>query len=493
MTAKFSFSCAIALGSLLVSEAGHATQAAQEAAQSTTTAGNAAKATASAPSAKIAKTAGSTTAEPKTAPGAAAPTKDAAAPTKDAAAPIKDTAKSTPSETAQDAPAQAAEAAPQNPHGAAPHGMPGGGPPQNLSMPDPSVPSGSVIVEVVDEESRPVRGAKVNLLSLFQSVAEGNTEDVTTKMTDENGSVRFDKLDDAIRFSYAVAVEDRGASYDVPSFRLGKVGQRVRVHTFASTTDPREAFVGIQGYFTVQVNDDLLRIDGAYRVFNMGQKTWIPSGIFLHLPEDAEAVDAKLTAGDAGFEEAPKGLKLVGSFPPGQKDLAFSFHVPNTNTETRTIAFSIPPHTVDLNVLIEQAPGMGLSVSPGFAPAESRVGRNEKKVLVTRRVLRPGDGQLSEIRIELSGLPVIGPGRWIATFVALFIALLGILATWMKRRESEAEKQEQRKKAQDTLVGEMLLLETAHQNGDIGPRTYEETRREILVALARLEPDAATT
>lgn len=404
----------------------------------------------------------------------------------DGAASAPNAAKASEEGDAPKAPDGAAKASAQS---ASPHGMMGNGPPQNLSVPDPSVPARTIEVEVFDEHQRPLRGAKVNLLSLFQSIAEGNTEDVTSKITDESGLVRFEKLDDAIRYSYAVAVEDRGASYDVPSFRLGKVGQRVRIHTFATTSDPREAFMGIQGYFTVQVNDDLLRIDGAYRVFNMGQKTWLPSGIFLRLPESAQAVEAKLSAGDAGFEEAPQGLKLVGSFPPGQKDLAFSFHIPNTNTESQSFAMGIPPHTVDLNVLIEQAPGMGLSVSPGFAPAESRVGRNEKNVLVARRVLRPGEAQLSEIRIELTGLPVIGPGRWIATFIALGLALLGVLATWMKRRESATEKREQQDKARETLLNEMLLLERAHQGGDIGPRTYEETRREILVALARLEPE----
>lgn len=388
-------------------------------------------------------------------------------------------------------PAQAASSTPPNPHSVGARGMQTSRPPQSQSRPDGTLPTGTVVVEVLDEFERPLAGATVNLLTLFQSVAEGNTEDIEKKVTDEAGRVRFNKLDTAIRFSYAVSVESRGATYDVPSFRLGKVGQRVTIPTFATTTDPREAFVGIQGYFTVQVNDDLLRIDGAYRVFNMGQKTWTPNAILIRLPEDVQAVDAKLSAGDAGFEEAPGGMKLVGSFPPGQKDLTFSFHVPNTNTATRTIAVGVPPHSVDLNVLIEEAPGMGLSVSPAFPPAESRMGRNDKKVLVTRRVLRPGDGVVDSIQIELSGLPVIGPGRWIATFVALGIALLGLLATWMKRRESEVDTSHERDKARDTLLDEMLLLERAHRGGQIGPRTYEETRREILVALARLEPDTS--
>jgi hypothetical protein len=60
----------------------------------------------------------------------------------------------------------------------------------------------------------------------------------------------------------------------------------------------------------------------------------------------------------------------------------------------------------------------------------------------------------------------------------------------MKRRDSETDQGQQRDRARDTLLDEMLLLESAHRDGAVGPRTYEETRREILVALARLEPDA---
>lgn len=376
-----------------------------------------------------------------------------------------------------------------SPPAANPHGMAMGAPPTNRSFVDEQLPEGTVVVEVVDGAGNPLKGAKVRLLTHFQSIAEGNDEDVTEKPTDESGEARFDGLDTAIRFSYGVAVEHDGANYDAPGFRLGKTGQRVVVHTFPVSEDPREAFVGIQAFITVRVNDDLLRVDGGYRVINMSRTTWKPKPIFLKLPDDAQGVEAKLTMGDAGFEEAPGGMNLVGSFPPGQKDLAFAFHVPNTNEETRTIQLAVPPHAVDVNVLIEQAPGMGLSVSPGFEPAETRVGRDDKKVLVTRRVMRPGEGSLSSIVIELSGLPVIGPGRWIAALIALGVALLGLFAALLKQKETDEEKGEQRDRARNTLLDEMKLLERAHRDGEIGPRTYEQTKREIMVALARLEPN----
>jgi hypothetical protein len=384
-----------------------------------------------------------------------------------------------------------AQEAPPNPQ--APHGLGHGRPPQNESAPDPTLPEGQLLVEVVDENGRPVPAATVKLLTSFQSIAEGNDDNVIEKKSDPSGRVVFDGLKTAIRYSYAVSVSHQGASYDAPGFRMGKTGHRALIHTFPVSRDPREAFVGIQGYVTVQVNDDLLRVDGAYRVINMGRMTWVPEPIHLRLPADAQGVEAKLTAGDAGFREVPQGMALVGSFPPGQKDLTFAFHVPNRNERFRSIAMSVPPHVVDMNVLIEQAPGLELSVSPGFEPAESRVGRNNKKVLVTRRLMRPGEGTLSEVQIELSGLPVIGPGRWIAVLLALCMALSGFAAAWLRGKKSHQELDAQKDKAREALLSEMLLLEQAHQSGDLGPRTYEQTKQVIIAALARLEPEAGPT
>jgi hypothetical protein len=270
---------------------------------------------------------------------------------------------------------------------------------------------------------------------------------------------------------------------------LEKAGHRVVIHTYPVTSDPREAFVGLQGFVTVRLKEDLFRVDTVYRVINMSRTTWRPAPIRVELPQDAQGVEAKISSGDAGFREIPGGLELVGTFPPGQKDLPFAFHVPNENEESQTIEMSVPPHLVDMNVLTEASPGMTLSVSPGFPGSEERMGRDEKKVLLTRRVMRPGEGQLERVVIVLGGLPVIGPGRWIAVGVAALMAGLGLFAALFRKEEDdESEKKEEQERARNTLLGEMLLLKRAFDEGSIGPKTFEQTKREILTALARLEP-----
>src|SRR5690606_15066115 len=67
------------------------------------------------------------------------------------------------------------------PHGANPHGTAMGAPPTNRSFVDEKLPEGTVVVEVVDGAGNPLKGATVRLLTHFQSIAEGNDEDVTEK------------------------------------------------------------------------------------------------------------------------------------------------------------------------------------------------------------------------------------------------------------------------------------------------------------------------
>lgn len=372
--------------------------------------------------------------------------------------------------------------------GASPHGMATGAPPQDRSVTDPSLPAGVVRVEVLGASLEPLSGISVTLVAQFQSVAQGNSETEKRATTDAQGVATFTDLDTALRFTYGVRVIREGAVYTMPSFRLGKTGQRVTMHTYPVTADPKEAFVGLQGFVTVRVKEDLLRVDTVYRVINMSRKTYKPAPLSLRLPSDAQGFEAEIIEGDSGFRAIEGGVELKGTFPPGQKDLPFSFHVPNQNEERQSFSMALPPHVVDMNVLTEMSPGMGLTVTPGFEAAVERTGRDDKKVLLTRRVLRAGDSPISSITVELSGLPVIGPGRWWAVLGAAVVALLGVIATFFRKEESEDEKQLERERARQALLEEMSVLHRAMDEGVIGPRTFEQTKREILNALARLEP-----
>ena len=105
--------------------------------------------------------------------------------------------------------------------------------------------------------------------------------------------------------------------------------------------------------------------------------------------------------------------------------------------------------------------------------------------------MRPGQGQLDEVRIELSGLPVPGPGRLVACALGLLIAALGIIqASVLSKKTRLLEAQEDRDQARRILLGELVALEQAFASAAVGPKTHEQAKRQLLDALARLEVDS---
>ncbi len=374
--------------------------------------------------------------------------------------------------------------------GAHPGGFPQ--PLQNFSTPDPDVAKNTISVEVFNEHRAPLSGALVELHSHFQSVAKGDEKDTLQRRSDPQGRVSFSDLKNTVRYSYSVSVLRDGARYEVPSFRLDKTGHRIVLHTYPATSDIKAASIGLRGFVYMSLRADVLSFEVMYRVMNMGQVTWIPRGVTVDLPEGAQAIQAGTKAGDSGFSAGEGSAVLSGSFPPGQKDLSFSFQLPNTNKESLSLDFGVLPHVAELRVLAEEIKGMQLSVGPGFERVDRAAGPEEKPVLITRRVMQPGEPELRQIQVELSGLPVIGPGRYIALGVASLILLLGLGALFREGGRDEKVLRKEQARARKALLREMLLLTQAEKDGTIGPRTFEQTKREILLALARLESDASS-
>jgi hypothetical protein len=373
-----------------------------------------------------------------------------------------------------------------SPHGASPGG-------QNMeferaqmeSFADPTLPAGTLIVQILGEDSAPLKDVLVQVVQQFQSVARGNESTVLKKQSSADGTAQFPNLETAMRFSYSATVVRDGAEYVVPAFRFGTTGHRLRIPTYPVTSDPRKVGIGMRGFNHVQLRADVLQVDVMYRVINMGTSTWLPQAVNLALPEGAKAIDVGENPGSSGFKKQGESVTLMGSYPPGQTDVQFSFQLENSNTETRSITLGVLPHTAELRVLSELTPDLSLSVSPGFEATQTADGPSGKQVLITRRLMKPGEEALKEVTITLSGLPVTGPGRWYAIAIALII--LSVALVGISKGRSGDEVDEEKKRARKTLLTEIVVLERAFQDGIVGPRTFEQTKREILSALARLE------
>ncbi len=446
----------------------------------------------------------------------AAPTGAALKPTK--AAPGKPAASTerTPAAVAPMAPTSTATTTPEQPVAPVPPGHPpmaapgmdnphGAEAERDVSQPDPTLPAGTLTVEVVDENDKPVAGAKLDLGITFESIAKGPQESSKTATTDQDGRAVFSGLSTELRYSYQVTTTRGPAHYGVPAFRLTpESGHRVRLHTYPSTHDVAGAFVGMRGFVYVRTREDIFQVEMLFRVMNMGRVSWVPQNLVLELPKGFTALDGPIDSGDTRFIEAEgRGAQLTGTFGPGTHDVRMSFQVPSDQEKSQTFPIAIPPHVAELRVLGEAAPGMTLDVK-GFEETdrggtrevtfeEPQVARGPAgdRVLITRRLMRPGENQLKKVLVELGGLPVAGPARWIAVALALAIALGGIASVVLrpgpKGKKRHAIAGEDLDRARKLLLDELVAVERAFDQGDIGPVTREQARRRLLDALARLD------
>jgi hypothetical protein len=133
-----------------------------------------------------------------------------------------------------------------------------------------------------------------------------------------------------------------------------------------------------------------------------------------------------------------------------------------------------------MRVIAGASRGAKLRVA-GFPDAERRTDAQGQRLLLTEKQVRR-DEPISSIHITLDGLPTPGPGRIVATGLAGLMVALGFsLALGGTTRPTLASNDKVRR-AQ--FLAEIEDLERARQEGHIGPKTYERTRRELIDAVA---------
>ncbi len=358
----------------------------------------------------------------------------------------------------------------------------------NRSAPDATLAKGTIVVEVRDERGNPLPGAEVGLVTMFASIAQGDRQNLQKSRADANGQVTFAGLDSSVRNSYGIQVQRDGATYSLAPFRLAETGHRAVVHTYPVTSSMQQAFVGIQVLSSLALRGGHFEIQAMYRVMPLNRMTFRPENLRFELPEGARAFDTGEQSDEGKVVIEDGYVALAGHFPPGQNEVAYTYQIDHENAETRVIDFGLPPHVTNLVIVVEKTPGLSLSI-PGFDIQET-THENNKKIFVARKTLQAGEPPLSQLKVELRGLPTIGPGRWYASGAALLIGLGGLGLALSRSGQSREESERDRSRARRVLLDEMVLLERAFAAEEIGPRTYEQTKREILLALSRLDTPA---
>jgi hypothetical protein len=349
---------------------------------------------------------------------------------------------------------------------------------------------GSITATIVDEQGRPLVGQQVRLGILFQKIAEGESRSEKLSQTDAEGTVRFTGLTRGTDHAYRVTVQAGPASYQTAPFNLRQdMGQRVVLHVFPSTANVEQAQIGMRGYLYIETRDDVFQCEALFRVFNVGQVTWVPKDVVLRLPAGFKAFKAQEGMTDVRFEAVDGvGVRLKGTFSPGQNEASFRFQIPKSNDDSLTFRMGLPPHVAEMRVIAEASSTMNLDVE-GFQPPVAAANNNGQRVLVSVKQLLRRDETMNDFVATLSGIPTPGPGRWFAIAIAFCLAIGGVFAANGAFDDATGGKDlaADKKRARELLLNELVALEAARRAQRIGPRSYEQSRSALIDAIARLQ------
>jgi hypothetical protein len=382
-----------------------------------------------------------------------------------------------------------------DPHGAAePHGARSKffEPLPDTAEDDASLPPGTMIITIKDAENKPIANAPVVIGILKSSVAQGDSRERRSVDTDAQGTARLDGLPVGGGTSYRVTTTRGPAMYGSAPFALSdKTGKRVTLHAYEATESIDQAAVAMQAFVFVTLREDALRVEHLFRVYNLGKVAWVPSAKAAEvvLPPGYKAFNKPEEMGDVRFEHIDgHGAQLVGTIGPGQHETSFQYQVPLEGSARQSFHLELPPHVGEVRVFAEASKTMGLAVQ-GFPDAQRQRGRDGRKVMITARQPAQGEREIKTVDITISGLPVPGPGRWIA--VAIAVVALGFAIAYTAQLHKEGavpdDARDDLLEAREALLGEFVALEKARQRGDVGPKAYGRLRGALLDALARIE------
>lgn len=366
-----------------------------------------------------------------------------------------------------------------------------GGPPGMFTPPpdtvedDPSLPAGSFTATILDPDDRPLPHAQVTIGVLHNSVAKGESRARLVKESDELGVVRVDAQETGSLVSYRISVSVDGATFGVSPFNLPAArGIRTRLHVYPVTRNLDEALVVMQAVVFAEMKDDRVQLQSALQIFNFGRIAWVPNEVYVELPENFTAFRGNEEMTDRGIEGVDKkGGRLRGTFAPGRADIEWRWQLPYGGEKDVSFEIGLPPHVAVGRVMTQASHGMTLEV-PGFPAAEQRFDGDGQRILVTEHQLTKEDASLRHIKVTIGNLPTQGPGAKIAAGLTAVGVLAGLALAFTQRRPWKG-KRELDKLERGQLLEELEELEALHQSGEIGPKTYDRARREIIDLLAR--------
>jgi len=371
---------------------------------------------------------------------------------------------------------------PRGGHGGA--GMPPGmfRAPEDGALEDPTMPSGTIQIHISDLNGKPLPNTEVTMGILYNSVAKGESKKRVTARSNSHGLVQFEHLDVGAGVAYRPMVITDGATFSMMPFQLSqKLGMRALLHVYPVVREVEvpDTLIVTQSIVYAEVKDDRVQVQQLFKIYNFGKTAWVPNDLLIPLPPTYTAFATQQGMTDVAVEGVPgKGVKLRGTFSPGQHSVEFKWQLPYAGEAEVRFDIGVTPHMAAARVIAPASKDMVLEV-PGFPAPQSQSDGMGQRALITETQLKRDDKPMTSITVNIRGLPSEGIAKYLASLLALTGLALGVVLAAKKPPERD------RKSERARLLADIEDLERGHRDGDVGPKTYESARRELLDEIAR--------
>jgi hypothetical protein len=376
-------------------------------------------------------------------------------------------------------------------------------PPADQVTPSDALPRGSLAITIADSEGKGVADAAFVLIVHRSSVSKGDSTERIERVTDGEGRFRFDKLEIGSGIGYRVLARRGEALYSTEEFGLRDTGgMTVLLHVYDGSSDLATVPLVIETTIAIDIGDDSFVVQNLVRTLNLGRIAFV-GDIELPLPEGYKAFQSQAQESEDVSEFGPAvveregSARLIGTYPPGQTEVLYSYQIPLEGSEVQELTLPVPPRSVSTGLMVSSGPTMSLRVN-GFPEAEPGRRRDGRRVLQTGKQadLQMGlqaimaQNSAQTVTVVIGGIPTPGPWRWLAGAIAFLSIVSGgyYLVTMRKeaKRGLTADQRADLLDGQRALLEEIAALERARASGEVGPQSYERLRAALLDALARI-------
>jgi len=357
-----------------------------------------------------------------------------------------------------------------------------------VPLPSRDIPAGTVTVRVV-------RGSLSNLV-VGQPV-EILGEVTASAKTNDAGRAEFTGLKPGSRLK-AVTVVD-GERLESQEFTVPpQAGIRLMlVATDAGASKRAEedrklaqgpartgiVVLGEQSRFVFELADDGLTAFNIFQIVNTARTPVQPAvPVVFDLPPGAQGT-ALLEGSSPLAVVAGDRVIVNGPFPPGPTLVQFAYRMPYSG-DSAAITQRLPAAIARLSVVAQKVGEMRLS-SPQIAQQREMSAEGQTYMLGQGPPLPAG----SDVTFVFSGLPhrPLWP-RNVALGLACFILAIGAWAAVRGRSASAVSAERQRLEAErERLFAQLTGLEQAHRTGAVDAAEYASRRRELVIALERVD------